>query len=287
MTDHSQQTIVITGASAGIGAAAAGELARRGARVVMVGRTPAKLEAAADRVRAATGQNPGRHVADFASFADVRRLAAELLAAYERIDVLANNAGLIVAKKQPTVDGNELTIQANHLSPFLLTNLLLDRLSAAPAGRIITTASAAESTGELDPGDLDFSRRRWTRWRAYCSSKQANILFTTELARRLAGGTVSATCFHPGLVRSDFGQTSPLFRIGKLVAPFAFVSPEQGADTLLWLATGETGGAMPGGYFANRGIARPRPKSQDHALAARLWDVSETLVALRPRQPLG
>lgn len=283
VNDLTGTTVVLTGASAGIGAAAAVELAGRGARVALVGRTPDKLAAVAARVRAQTGSAPGTHRCDFASFTDVRALAEQLLATYDRIDVLANNAGALVRGQKTTPDGHELTIQANHLSPFLLTGLLLPRLLAAPDGaRIITTASAAESRGHLDPARLDGRGG----WRSYCASKQANILFTVELARRLHGTGVVPTCLHPGLVRSDFGTATPAFRLGRIFAPFAFVSPAQGASTLVHLATTADGTAAPGAYFANNSLANASKHSTDPALALRLWTVSEDLVGITfPLEP--
>lgn len=270
-------TVVITGASSGIGAAAAVELAARGARVALVGRTPDKLAATAARVRQQTGSEPGTHRCDFASFADVRALAGELLSTYDRIDVLANNAGALVHGRHTTPDGHELTIQANHLAPFLLTGLLMPRLLAQDDGaRIITTASAAETAGRLNPEHLDGRGGCWS----YAASKQANILFTVELARRLHGTAVVPTCLHPGLVRSDFGTATWSFRLIRIVAPFAFVSPAQGASTLVHLATTPDGVCAPGAYFANSALAKASNRATDPTLAARLWEVSERLVGL-------
>lgn len=277
MADVAQRTVVLTGASAGIGAAAAVELARRGHRLVLLGRDPAKLAAVVARVRDAGPIAPDVHVCDFARLTDVRRTGADIAAAYDVIDVLANNAGLIAKARQETVDGHDLTIQVNHLAPYLLTTLLLDRLTAAPAGRIVTTSSAAHVGGRLDPDDLDFRRRRWSRWRSYADSKQANILFTTELAWRLRDTAVVPTCFHPGAVRSDFGDTTGLFRLAKKLSPIGFVTPSQGASTLIALAT-EDGLAVPGGYFDAGRVARPTSRAIDPHLAARLWQVSADAV---------
>lgn len=274
-----RRTVVITGASAGIGAEAAVALARSGDHVVLVGRNPDKLAAVVDRVHADSGSTPDSLVCDFAVLDDVRRTAGRISSSYDVIDVLANNAGLIARSRTSTVDGHELTIQVNHLAPFLLTSLLLDRITAAPAGRIITTSSAAHSSGWLDPDDLDFTRRLWSRWRAYGDSKQANILFTTELSWRLRQTAVVATCFHPGLVRSDFGDSTGLFRIVKKLSPIGFISPSQGASTLVQLATTEKGRAIPGGYFDTGRLSRPTSRAVDPGLAERLWAVSEELTA--------
>lgn len=274
-----RRTVVITGASAGIGAEAAVALARRGDRVVLVGRNPDKLGAVVDRVRAESGSTPDSHVCDFAVFDEVRRTASRIASAYDVIDVLANNAGLIAKKQTSTVDGHDPTIQVNHLAPFLLTSILLDRVVAAPAGRIITTSSAAHTSGWLDPDDLDFRRRRWARWRAYSDSKQANILFTTELSWRLRQTPVVATCFHPGVVRTDFGNSTGLFRLAKRLSPIGFVSPSQGASTLVQLAATDDGRGIPGAYFDSGRLSRPTSRAVDPDLAQRLWQVSVTLTA--------
>ncbi|MBA3417462.1 MAG: SDR family NAD(P)-dependent oxidoreductase [Geodermatophilaceae bacterium] len=274
-----RRTVVITGASAGIGAEAAVALARRGDHVVLVGRNPDKLAAVVDRIRDDSGSTPDSHVCDFAALAEVRRTAGRIAAAYDVIDVLANNAGLIAKKQTSTVDGHDMTIQVNHLAPFLLTSLLLDRVTAAAAGRIITTSSAAHTSGWLDPDDLDFQRRRWARWRAYGDSKQANILFTTELTWRLRQTAVVATCFHPGVVRSDFGDSTGLFRLAKKLSPIGFVSPSQGASTLVQLAATEDGRGIPGAYFDSGRLARPTSRAVDPDLAERLWAVSGAMTA--------
>ncbi len=273
------RTVVITGASAGIGAEAAVELARRGDHVVLVGRNPGKLAAVVDRIRADSGSTPDSYVCDFAVLADVRRTGDTIAAAYDVIDVLANNAGLIAKKQESTVDGHEVTIQVNHLAPFLFTSLLLESVRAAPEGVIITTSSAAHTHGWLDPDDLDFQRRRWSRWRSYSDSKQANILFTTELTWLLRQSAVVATCFHPGVVRTDFGDSTGLFRLAKKLSPIGFVSPSQGASTLVQLATTDAGRDIPGGYFDSGQVSRPTSRAVDPDLAERLWTVSASLTA--------
>lgn len=268
------RTVVLTGASSGIGAQAAAALARNGDHLVLLGRNPDKLAAVVAGIRTTTGTDPDARVCDFAVLADVRRTGQALAADYAEIDVLVNNAGLISSRRERTVDGHELTIQVNHLAPFLLTGLLLDRLVATPAGRVVTTSSAAHAFGWLDPGDLDFSRRRWSRWRAYADSKQANVLFTTELDWRLRHSDVVATCFHPGLVRSNFGADSPLFALASKLFPVGFVSPSQGASTLVLLATTDTGRDLPGAYFDSGRLSRATSRAVDPGLAERLWEVS-------------
>ncbi|MEH1015514.1 SDR family NAD(P)-dependent oxidoreductase [Micromonospora sp. CPCC 206060] len=267
-----RRRVVVTGASSGIGLAAAVELARRGDQVTLVGRDPARLTAAADRVREASGERPDLFRADFAVLDDVRRLAGELRAAYDRIDVLANNAGAIVLAPVTTVDGYELTIQANHLAPFLLTHLLRDRV-----GRIVNTASAAHRSGALDPDDLNAPLRRYRSISAYGTSKQANILFTAEAARRWP--ELPSCCFHPGVVRTRFANDNRIVAFGMRFAPF-LRTPEQGAATLVWLATQDPSRLVDGGYYLDRRPRRPLPKANDPALAARLWAASVRALGL-------
>jgi NAD(P)-dependent dehydrogenase (short-subunit alcohol dehydrogenase family) len=267
-----RRTVVVTGASSGIGLAAAVELARGGDEVVLVGRDPARLTAAGQRVHAVCGRAPALFRADFAVLADVRRLAADLRRAYDRIDVLANNAGAIVLDPVRTVDGYELSMQANHLSPFLLTNLLVDRL-----GRVVNTASAAHRAGSVDPADLSAALSRYRAFPAYGSSKLANILFTAEAARRWPH--LPSYCFHPGVVRSRFAHDSPLIAWGMKIAPF-LRSPDRGADTLVWLARQDPAGLVSGGYYIDRRPRRPKPPGRDPELAARLWEASARAVGL-------
>ncbi|MEV4847175.1 SDR family NAD(P)-dependent oxidoreductase [Micromonospora matsumotoense] len=266
-----RRTVVVTGASSGIGLAASVALARRGDRVALVGRDPARLQAAGDRVREASGERPELFRADFAVLDDVRGLAERLRAAYDRIDVLANNAGAIVLEPLTTVDGFELSIQANHLASFLLSNLLIDRV-----GRLVVTASGAHRSGTLDPDDLNAALRRYRPMRAYGTSKQANILFAAEAARRWPD--VPAYSFHPGVVRTRFGADSRLVALGMRVLPFR--SPEKGAETLLWLANQPASRLVDGGYYADRRLRRPWPRAADPALAARLWTASAKAVGI-------
>jgi NAD(P)-dependent dehydrogenase (short-subunit alcohol dehydrogenase family) len=268
-----RRIVLITGASSGIGLAAAVDLARRGDQVVLVGRDPARLQAAGDRVRDASGERPELFRADFAVLDDVRRVAEKLRAAYDRIDVLANNAGAIVLQPVTTVDGFELSIQANHLAPFLLSNLLRDRI-----GRMVVTASGAHRSGVLDPDDLNAALRRYQPVRAYGTSKQANILFTAEAARRWPD--VPAYSFHPGVVRTRFGADSRLVALGMRLLPFR--SPEKGAETLVWLANQDPARLTTGGYHYNRRPHRPLAKARDPQLAARLWTASAKAVDLDP-----
>ncbi|MEH0843272.1 SDR family NAD(P)-dependent oxidoreductase [Micromonospora sp. CPCC 205711] len=266
-----RRIVVVTGASSGIGLAASVELARRGDQVVLVGRDPARLQAAGDRVREASGERPELFRADFAVLDDVRGLAERLRAAYDRIDVLANNAGAIVLHPLTTVDGFELSMQANHLAPFLLSNLLKDRI-----GRMVVTASGAHRSGVLDPEDLNVTLRRYRSIQAYGTSKQANILFTAEAARRWPG--VPAYSFHPGVVRTRFGADSRFVALGMRLLPFR--SPEKGAETLVWLARQDPARLVNGAYYADRRLRRPLRKAADPQLAARLWTASAKAVGI-------
>jgi NAD(P)-dependent dehydrogenase (short-subunit alcohol dehydrogenase family) len=269
-------TIVLTGASAGIGAAAAVELSRQGHHVLAVGRSAMKLAHVHGQMRAAAPsglQVPEPAVADFASLAEVRQLAGELLERCPRIDVLANNAGLIVPRREESADGYELIFAVNHLAPFLLTNLLTARLQAS-GGRVVTTSSHAHKGGLIHEDDLQL--QRWGRWKAYCQSKLANILFTSELARRTK---LPASAYHPGVVRTDFGSGSLVSLASKVVRPL-YRSPEHGAETLVWLATGAEGGAPSATYYMDCHPATTTAVARDAELARRLWETSASLVGL-------
>lgn len=270
------KTIVITGASDGIGAAAARVLAAHGHEVVIVGRDPAKTAA----VAAATGAE--HHVADYTRLDDVRALAATLAERHPRIEVLANNAGGVNGTRQLTVDGHERTFQVNHLAPFLLTNLLLDTLLASHAS-VVATSSVASRAARLDLHDLDMARG-YEALRAYGASKLAGLLFTRELQRRYGGQGLSSAAFHPGVVASNFGATSDVFwgrLYGTRLAKAVFTSPQRGADQLVWLAEGTPGvDWTPGEYWVRRRVGRTNPQAGDAALAAALWDVGARLTGL-------
>jgi len=273
-----RQTIVITGASDGIGAAAARRLSSDGHQVVLVGRSRAKTAAVAGELEAPY------HLADFAELAQVRTLADQLTSAYPRIDVLANNAGGITGPRQLTVDGHELTLQVNHLAPFLLTNLLLPTLTASEAKVIQTSSIAARMFGHLDLGDLGLERG-YSPDRAYGNGKLGNILFTSELDRRHAEKGIAAAAFHPGIVGTGFARdtTHPMRFLyhTPVVKDLFTISPERGARGLVWLATTEAGTTWPTGeYFERNRVARSNPQARDPQLAAALWDRSAELVGL-------
>ncbi len=269
----SKRTIIITGASDGIGAAAARKLNADGEHVVIVGRSPAKTAS----IAAELGLD--YFVADFARLDEVRTLAGELRERYPRIDVLANNAGGIMGTRELTVDGHEKTIQVNHLAPFLLTTLLIDRLSESSA-TVINTSSAANSVfGKFDLDDLD-AERSYSPNRAYGNAKLANILFTRELHHRFHDQGISTAAFHPGVVATGFaaGSTSVMRVIYRTPLKRFLMPPEQGADTLTWLATATPGTDwISGEYYEKRVVQKANPQSYDPALAAGLWARSEAM----------
>jgi NAD(P)-dependent dehydrogenase (short-subunit alcohol dehydrogenase family) len=275
-----QPTAVVTGASSGIGLYTALGLAGARMRVVMVGRDHARTEAARRFVLARAPRAPlEAAVADFSSLAEVRRLAGDILAAHDRIDVFVNNAGLFSPKYRVSADGFELTFAVNHLAPFLLTNLLIDRLRASAPARIVTVASEAHRGQRIDPALLAHPRDV-SGMRAYGRSKLCNILFTRELALRLSGSGVVAACLHPGVVATGIGQKGGVFELGwRLMKPF-MLSPERGAETALFLATVPDPAPFHGGYLIRKALAQPDPAARDNALARRLWDESARLVGL-------
>ena len=276
------KVVLVTGATCGIGKATAIGLATMGARVGITGRDLIRAEQAAADIRAASG-NPAVDVfaADMSSEAEVRRLAGALLDAYPRLDVLVNNVGGFWAHRHPTANGLEHTFALNHLAPFLLTNLLLDRLKASAPARVVTVSSGAQAAGRIDFDDLQ-GARRYSGQRAYSQSKLANILFTNELARRLQGAGVTANSVHPGVVRTNFGSEDQagFFRIiSPFVRPF-LKTPTQGALTPIYLASSPDVDGITGQFFANRKPKIANNVAGDLALTARLWRVSSDLVGL-------
>jgi retinol dehydrogenase 12 len=277
---------VVTGASSGIGKAAAAALAGLGATVVLVGRDRGRTEAAAAEIGRPGGPPPRVEVADLASLEQVRGLA-ERLAGLERIDVLVNNAGLVLGERQVTADGLEHVLALNHLAPFLLTSLLLPQLTASAPARVVTVTSDAHSAARLDLADLNLERG-WDSWRSYANSKLANILFTRELARRLDGTGVTANCAHPGVVRTGFGgQARPLLKAGIMIARPFMLSPERGADTIVYLASSPDVAGQSGGYYVKRQRREPSAAARDDDTARKLWEISQELTGLAPARPAG
>ena len=277
---------VVTGATSGIGKAAATALAGLGATVVLVGRDRGRTEAAAAEIRSESAPPPRVEIADLASLEQVRGLA-ERLAGLERIDVLINNAGLVLRERRITPDGCEHVFALNHLAPFLLTNLLLPKLTASAPARVVTVTSDAHSAARLDLSDPNLERG-WDSWRSYANSKLANILFTRELARRLDGTGVTANCAHPGVVRTGFGrQASPLLKLGITIGRPFMLSPARGADTIVYLASSPAVADQTGGYYVKRQRREPSAAARDDAAARKLWEISEKMTGLASAQPAG
>ena len=284
MTDGMQgKTCLVTGANAGIGKEAALGLARLGATVVLLCRSETRGGAALAEIERRSG-NRALHllIADLASQREIRRVAAEYLERFERLDVLVNNAAVLAwRERRLSEDGLELTFAVNHLAPFLLTALLLDRLRASAPSRIVTVASGAHRRQALDFEDLQ-NERDYSPFDAYSRSKLANVYFTYELARRLEGTGVTANCLHPGVV------STALFRDMKwwqriaiwLGRPF-LLTPARGADTAIHLAASADVAGVTGRYFEKREEVRSSPVSYDAALARRLWEASEALTESR------
>jgi retinol dehydrogenase 12 len=277
---------VVTGATSGIGKAAATALARLGATVVMVGRDRSRTEAAAAQIAAVSTSPPRAEIADLASLEQVRGLAGRL-AGLDRIDVLVNNAGLVLGERRITPDGLEYVFALNHLAPFLLTSLLLPQLTASAPARIVTVASDAHSAARLDLSDPNLEHG-WDSWRSYANSKLANILFTRELARRLDGTGVTANCAHPGVVRTGFGRESrPLLKLGITIARPFMLSPERGAETIVYLASSPDVAGQTGGYYVKRQRREPSAAARDDTVARKLWELSEKMTGLAPARPAG
>jgi NAD(P)-dependent dehydrogenase (short-subunit alcohol dehydrogenase family) len=276
-----ERIAVVTGASAGIGLYTALGLARAGFRVVLAGRDNARLEQGRRMVAERSGSTAVETaLADFASLAAVRGLAARVLATHDRLDLLVNNAGLIAPRFQLSEDRYELTIAVNHLAPFLLTNLLLDRLRASAPARIVTVASQAHRGARIDLAALA-GREDWSPLKAYGRSKLCNILFTRTLARRLQGSGVVAACLHPGVVATAIGDRSGVLTgLGwRLVKPF-LINPEKGAATSLFLATTPDPAPFHGAYVIGKRVAQPDRTALDDKLGEALWTESARLVGL-------
>jgi NAD(P)-dependent dehydrogenase (short-subunit alcohol dehydrogenase family) len=274
------KTALVTGGTNGIGRATATGLASMGARVAITGRDRDRADEAAAAIVHASG-NPAVDVfvADLSSQAEVRRLAAEVLAAYPRLDVLVNNVGGSWDTRHVTADGLEHTFALNHLAAFLLTGLLLERLKQSAPARVVTVASGAHTAGRIDFDDLQ-GERSWSGSRAYSQSKLASVLFTHELARRLQGTGVTANAVHPGVVRTGFGAEDPGV-IQRMIVPFVrpfMKTPAHGAATSIHLASAPGLDQVTGQYFVDSKPKRSSKASYDEAVASRLWQVSAGLV---------
>jgi NAD(P)-dependent dehydrogenase (short-subunit alcohol dehydrogenase family) len=277
-----EKVCLVTGATSGIGEVTARELARRGARVIIAGRSAARCAATLERIRAETGSTAVESLlADLSSQSDVKRLADEVQKRCQRLDVLINNAGGLYQARRESPDGIELTLALNHLAYFLLTNLLLPLIKASAPARIVNVASDAHRGGSINFDDLEL-KERYSGWRAYQQSKLANVLFTYELARRLEGTGVTANAVHPGFVRTNFfteltGWTGRLIRGG---AALVAISPEEGARTLIHLATSPEVTGKTGQYFVKERPVASSPRSHDEATAQKLWQISQEMTAV-------
>jgi len=274
------KTVLITGGTGGIGRATAIGLAKLGARVAITGRDLGRAEAAAVDIRRATGNLDVRaFAADLSSQVEVRRVAAEVLAAYPRLNVLVNNVGGFWATRHVTADGLERTFALNHLAAFLLTDLLLDRLKASAPARVVIVSSGAQSMGTIDYDDLQ-GERKYSGQTAYNQSKLASVMFTYGLARQLRGTGVTANVLHPGVVSTGFGAEDPS-RVFRFLVPFVrpfMKTAEEGATTSVYLASSPEVDGVTGTYFANSRVATSSKASHDSSAIDRLWQASADLV---------
>jgi NAD(P)-dependent dehydrogenase (short-subunit alcohol dehydrogenase family) len=269
---------LVTGANSGIGKAAAAALARMGAHLLMVCRDRERGEQAQAEI---AGESPDSavvelFVADLGSQQSVRALSDELHRRFDHVNVLVNNAGAYLNTRQVTPDGLEETCAVNHLGAFLLTNLLLDLLEAGAPSRIVNVSSGAHLNAHIDFDDLQ-AERHYSGWKAYGQSKLANVLFTYELARRLEGTGVTVNAVHPGVVRTNFGKSGGFIRFGTRIAGPFMLTPEKGADTVIWLASSPEVEGVTGKYFVRRKPSRTSAEARDRAVQERLWKVSADL----------
>ena len=276
------KVVLITGGTSGIGKAAATALAGMGAIVVITGRNEERGKRALQEIREESGNDGVELIlADLTVQDEVRRLAEELRERHNQLEVLVNNAGLVSSERTETPDGIETQLAINHLAPFLLTNLLLDLLKESAPSRIVTVSSDAHRWAKIDLDDLQ-SRKRYRGMQVYGKTKLANIMFTYELAERLEGTGVTANCMHPGGVNTNFGnnQGGPMNLLFRLFKPF-MRSPEQGADTLIYLASSPEVEGMTGKYLADRKVKAASDAAYDETTRKRLWEASEELTGLK------
>lgn len=282
------KTVLITGGTSGIGMESAVELAGAGAQVVVTCRERRKGDLAVQEIRRRSGSTRvDLLVGNFESQKSTRDLAAECLAKYPRLHVLLNNAGTASMKRELTEDGIEKTFAVNHLAPFLLTNLLLDRLVASAPARIVTVSSVEHTHATLDFDDLSYEKGKYQATEAYARSKLCNILFTKELARRLAGKNVTANSLHPGAVATDIWRYAPAWAkvMVAIIKPF-LLTPRQGSATSTYLASSPEVEGVTGRYFVKCKERRSSPLSNDESLARKLWDISARLTRLEPDRTL-
>jgi NAD(P)-dependent dehydrogenase (short-subunit alcohol dehydrogenase family) len=290
VADLSGKSVLVTGANSGIGLEACVQLARMGADLTMVARDRSKGEAAVRAVEARARRSrgdaprvrtPALLLCDMASQSEIRALADEYRRTHARLDILINNAGSVSPSRELTADGIEKTFAVNHLGYFLLTTLLLDLIVKSAPSRIVNTSSIGHYRGTIDFDDLDFDKEPYNIMKAYGRSKLANVLFTRELAKRLAGSGVTVNALHPGAVATNIWSHAmwwarPLLAVAKLF----MVTPEQGGERLVYLAASPEVEGKTGGYYDNNRLTTPSPLAQDDAVATRLWHVSERLTSL-------
>jgi retinol dehydrogenase-12 len=281
MANMNGKICMVTGATSGIGEATSLELARMGASVVLVGRNPSRCEASIARIKQETGNSSVEYlVADLSSMAQVRRAAQQFQEKHRRLDVLVNNAGAAFLRRQVSVDGFEMTFTLNHLNYFLLTLLLLDTLRASPPARIVNVASDSHRGQKLDFDDLQI-QKGYSVMKAYGRSKLANVLFTYELARRINGTSVTVNALHPGRVATRIWEKGgPLNPLISLVMRRFSIPVDQGAKTVIYLASSPEVEGLTGEYFTDCKVVRSDPASYDQATAKRLWDISLNLAGL-------
>jgi len=275
------KTAIVTGASSGIGKVTARELAKAGARVVMVCRPGAKAQTAYQEIAQAAGaENVELLSADLSAQSSIRAAADEFKKTHDRLDILVNNAGIFLQDRRVTADGLEQTFAVNHLAYFLLTHLLLDMLKNSAPSRIISVSSEAERWGKIDFGDLQ-GEKHYSGMKAYAQSKLANIMFTYELARRLNGTSVTANCLHPGTVRTGWGRDAKgLFKFGMMLFSPFMVSVDEGAKTSLYLASSPDVEGVTGKYFIKCRPVTSAGASYDVGVGNELWEASRTLVKI-------
>jgi NAD(P)-dependent dehydrogenase (short-subunit alcohol dehydrogenase family) len=281
------KTCLVTGANSGIGKATATGLAAMAATVVMLCHDQTRGQAALDEIKARTGSDSlSLMIADLSSQQSIRRFAGDFKTRYAQLDVLINNAGVSNSSRKMTVDGIEATFAVNYLAPFLLTNLLLDRLESSAPSRIVNVASSAAGGAHLDFEDIQCLNTKYSSWGAYGRSKLAVIMFTYELARRLSGTGVTANCVHPGVIKTNLardakGASGAAFSFAKVF----FASPEKGAQPIIYLATSHEVAGVTGKYFSRMKESRSNPESSDQAAGELLWQESKTLTGLAVVKP--
>src|SRR5476651_405631 len=271
------KTVVVTGGTSGIGEVAALRLAGQGARIVLIARDPERAATTLSKLKSANASVDHKaQYGDLSSIVDMKRVAKEVADSEPRIDVLINNAGAVFLSRKVSIDGLEMTFATNHMAYFVVTNILLDRLKATPGARIVSTASDAHKSGKLDFDDLQ-SEKKYSSFRVYGTSKLCNILFTRELSRRLEGTGVTANCLHPGFVGTRFGQNNAnnvfMKGLARVIMSFG-LSPEDGARTIIHLASSPDVAAISGEYFYKCKVAVATDDAMDADAAKRLWEVS-------------